>query len=31
MGIHVEENYEEGDYKFKLITEVSGLEIKRNC
>jgi hypothetical protein len=28
-GYRVEENYEEGDYKFKLITEVVGLETKR--
>ena len=28
-GYHVEEDYEEGDYKFKLITEVVGLESKR--
>jgi hypothetical protein len=27
-GYHVEENYEEGDYKFRLITEVVGLETK---
>jgi hypothetical protein len=27
-GYRVEENYEEGDYKFKLITEVVGLETK---
>jgi hypothetical protein len=26
---HVEENYEESDYKFKLISEVVGLETKR--
>ncbi len=29
-GYHVEEDYEEGDYKFKLITEVVGLETKRD-
>jgi hypothetical protein len=29
-GYHVEENYEEGDYKFKLITEVVGLQPKPN-
>jgi hypothetical protein len=28
-GYHVEEEYEESDYKFKLITEVVGLENKR--
>ena len=28
-GYHVEEDYEEGDYKFKLVTEVVGLETKR--
>jgi hypothetical protein len=28
-GYRVEENYEEGNYKFKLITEVVGLETKR--
>ncbi len=28
-GYQVEENYEEGDYKFKLVTEVLGLETKR--
>ena len=27
-GYHVEENYEEGDYKFRLVTEVVGLETK---
>ena len=27
-GFHVEESFEEGDYKFKLITEVVGLETK---
>ncbi len=29
-GYHVEENFEEGNYKFKLVTEVLGLETKRN-
>ena len=29
-GYHVEENYEEGDYKFKLISEVTGLVPKRS-
>ena len=29
-GHHVEEPFEEGDYKFKLITEVVRLETKRN-
>ncbi len=28
-GYHVEENYEEGDYKFKLISEVTNLQPKR--
>jgi hypothetical protein len=27
-GYHVEENFEEGDYKFKLITEVVALQPK---
>jgi len=29
-GYHIEETYEEGDYKFKLISEVTGLEPKRS-
>ncbi len=29
-GYHVDEDHEEGDYKFKLITEVVALEIKRS-
>jgi hypothetical protein len=29
-GYHVEENYEEGDYKFKLVSEVINLEAKSN-
>ncbi|MCW4009065.1 MAG: hypothetical protein NWF05_00385 [Candidatus Bathyarchaeota archaeon] len=29
-GFHVEEDFEEGNYKFKLITEVVGLEAKRD-
>ena len=28
-GYHIEENYEEGDFKFQLVTEVLGLETKR--
>lgn len=30
-GYHVEEDFEESDYKFKLITEVVGLETKRGA
>ena len=29
-GYHVEENYEEAEHKFKLVTEISGLDNKRN-
>lgn len=29
-GYHFEENYEEGDHKFKLVSEVAGLAPKRN-
>ena len=29
-GYHIEENYEEGDYKFKLISEVTALAPKRS-
>jgi hypothetical protein len=29
-GFHVEEDYEEGDFKFKLVTEVVALENKRS-
>jgi hypothetical protein len=30
-GYHIEKNYEEDDYKFRLITEVVGLETKRGA